>query len=143
MTLGNCRWSGDPAGAARFFEPALSVTTFTMPSEETKVRVPPARPRTDSDGVVQERITKVVEFGRVRCENWRPVSPQLTCSPDCPSLWLDSYDYLCWIHPEQPPALINHVCRPCISYWNLSLRVPTGSSARWPRHLQQPPHSMY
>jgi hypothetical protein len=59
-----------PSGAARFFEPTLSVTTFTMPSEETKVRIPPTQIYdTGSDDTSQERITKVVEFGRVRCKN--------------------------------------------------------------------------
>jgi len=87
-----------------------------MPSEENKVSFctsVAARRDTDVDPLVpciQERIIRVVEFGRVR-PRVHPHEPHAYCTEPtgCASLWVDPVYYLRWVYEKQPSTLTDKV----------------------------------
>jgi hypothetical protein len=92
---------------------------FTMPSEDTNVRAPlPAPPPLT---LPQERILKVVEFGRVR-RPLRWLNPADTHT-DRAALRLDSHDHILWLHQELAAAHVHQVRRSLSSGIALTLQI--------------------
>ena len=78
-----------------------------MPSEETNVRSPPSSHLQRSQ-FPQERILKVVEFGRVRCPLHCTRNPA-DSHTDRVALRLDSHDHIHWLHQELAAAHVHQV----------------------------------
>lgn len=88
--------------------------------------------------LMQERILKAVDVGRVRVEDSSRIVDEGMLIPDNNilgghSLWLDTVYHLHWLHPEQSPAFIDQV-RAIPSLHPLEQILTSefiGSSVRW------------
>jgi hypothetical protein len=93
-------------GLFSFIPPPAIKQLHKMPSEETKVCTSHlAFFIYNTHRFTQERITKLVEVGRVRgLHTPRPKQNYSLLPVDCDALWLDTAHHLYWLYSEHAPA---------------------------------------